>query len=82
MNDEISFKVSWCPVCRQGWIKIAKEKDSKKLFIYCEECEIEWDSPEYIKNENAGYFGKYGKAESPTYEEIVRNDWHRFLLRK
>ncbi len=29
------YKVSWCPVCNQGWVETAKEEKTGILFLCC-----------------------------------------------
>lgn len=82
MNEENNSRVAWCPICDQGWVEIAKDKTTKELFVYCTECETEWDSPEYVEVKNKGSFGKYGEIESPTYEEILNKGWKIFILKE
>ena len=34
-----------CPVCGQGRVLVAAEKDGHSLFVVCEDCESEWNGP-------------------------------------
>ena len=34
--------IATCPICREGRVVIAKENSSGRLYLFCEECEAEW----------------------------------------
>ena len=78
--NEGFYVVAWCPFCDQGWVVIAKDKNTKELFLFCIECELEWDNPEDIKREDCGTSDKYGQVEYPTFEEIFSKSWDKFIL--
>lgn len=77
MNEH---RVVWCPICRSGWIIIAKEIETEKLFLYCKECESEWDNPLALIKRLTPTHEKYSLAESATFEEIRQIIWHKYLL--
>jgi formate dehydrogenase maturation protein FdhE len=79
MNQEIEFRVAWCPVCNQGWIEVVKDINTKQLFLCCKECETEWDNPDKLKNPRMGTHDKYGKIETPSYEEVLSKGWKIIL---
>lgn len=80
MINLYQYKVAWCPVCNQGWVEIAKEKCSDKLFLLCEECESEWDEPSNIKKNNSTR-DKYGLIKVPLLEEIKEKGWDRYIIK-
>ncbi len=41
--------VGFCPVSGQGRQLVARENSTKRLFIYCNESEADWDSPSGAK---------------------------------
>ena len=77
---EEQYVVAWCPFCDQGWVVIAKEKNSKELFVYCLECLLEWKNPVDIKIGDTQSILFYGDREPPKYEEIVAKGWDKFIL--
>lgn len=80
MNNEYKYKIGACKVCKQDCLEIVKEQETDKLFIYCDECEVEWKTPEEaIQNKNGSRF-KYGKVIEPTYDEINAINWEKYLL--
>ncbi|WP_094229255.1 hypothetical protein [Methanolobus psychrotolerans] len=80
MINLYQYKVTWCPVCNQGWVEIAKDVNSKRLFLLCEECESEWDEPNNIKNSTSTR-DKYGLIEVPLLEEIRKKKWDQYIVK-
>jgi len=76
---EFEYKVKWCPLCNQGWVQIVKEKNTGVLFVYCNECEAEWNSPENISIDNAKR-DSFGATDVPSMEEIKNKGWSEFLM--
>lgn len=81
-NNDYRFKVAWCRVCKQGWVEIVQEISTGRLFFRCDECETCWDYYEDIQNPNTGEHEKYGRIEEPTYEEIKKKGWEKYILAK
>lgn len=79
VKNELKFIVSTCPFCRQGLVEILKEIDTNTLFLCCDECEIEWDSPRDVLNKVNGTRFKYGSAIQPTSEEIQKKGWMNYI---
>lgn len=80
MIDLYQYKVAWCPICDQGWVSIAKEKSSKKLFLFCDECDSEWDDASNILKD-ASTRDKYGLIEIPLWEEITEKGWDKYIIK-
>ena len=80
MNNYYKFKVSWCPICEQGWAQIVKEKESGQLFVWCDECDSEWPSPNEVKNLDLATRGNFSEIEDPSEQDIIANDWGRFIV--
>jgi hypothetical protein len=71
-----------CVICRQGRLEILKEKETGKLFIYCEECEAEWETPQdALINQNGSCF-KYGLAESAPLKDIKKAGWFSYITER
>ena len=69
--------VEWCPICSQGWIEIAKEKETGQLFCYCNECESEWTEPCDVELEVLT-INRFGEVTEPTVDEIVQRVWGKY----
>ena len=37
-------KVKWYPVYHQGWGEIVKDSIKNQMYLYCCECETEWQN--------------------------------------
>ena len=74
------YKIAWCPLCEQGWVVIVKDKQTSQLYAYCTECETEWNDPaKGIKEESCLPFGAFGQFVPPTFEEISKSDWYKYI---
>lgn len=73
-------KITWCPLCDQGWVEIVKDKQTSQLYAYCTECEAEWNDPtKGIKEDSYLPFGTFGRFISPTFEEITKSGWYKYI---
>jgi len=80
MNNEYKYIIGSCKICKQGCLEIVKEQETDKLFIYCDECEAEWETPEEaIQNKNGSRF-KHRKVIEATHDEINTINWEEYLL--
>lgn len=80
MNNEYNYKVAVCPFCKQGSVEIVKEVDTNELFLCCNECEIEWSDPREVLNESRGTRNKYGRITEPTFEEVNKKGWGKYII--
>lgn len=79
VDNQSYYKIASCPICKQGYLEIVKELKTGKIFICCDECEIEWETPEEaIEGKNGSRF-KYGKVIEPTMNEIYTLSWEKFI---
>lgn len=59
---------------------IVKDKQTSQLYAYCTECETEWNDPtKGIKEGSCLSFGTFGQFVPPTFEEISKSDWHKYI---
>lgn len=79
MSSEYKYIVANCPFCKQGLVEISKEIGSNELFLCCNECEIEWSIPSDVLNEAKGTRNKYGKIIEPTFDEITKQGWDKYV---
>ncbi len=82
MNNEYNYKVTVCPFCKQGLVEIVKEIYTNELFLCCNECEIEWSEPREVLNETMGTRNKYGRITEPTYDEVSKKGWEKYIIDK
>jgi hypothetical protein len=78
-------KIGWCSVCNQGWLEIWKTGKTGKLTVVCSECDTQYDSPtDALQGQNASLYAVDidGLVASPTAEELERQGWTRYILRK
>ncbi len=79
LQQVVNYNVGSCPVCHQGILQIVKDGKLEKLYIYCDECEAEWDNPKDAISGVNGSRGKYGKLSLPEYDEIVQLGWNKYI---
>ena len=77
--NKYEYRVGWCKNCNQGWLYIVKDKATQMLFIRCDECEIEWDSPEGIDVYGKSIWNREGIIEVPDYKDILTNGWEEYI---
>lgn len=80
MSNDNYFKVAWCPICEQGWVEIVKDIDTNKLYVLCDECENEWETPMDINKTNAQTEIVNNRVTSPSLEEIKKINWEKYIL--
>ena len=74
--------VGFCPLCGQGRQLVAREDSTKRLFVYCEECEAEWESPSDAKGIELATRDKYGFSTLVTPDELRDHKWFSSILNK
>lgn len=68
-----------CCICSQGWAVVVQEISSQNCFVYCNECEAEWDHPEDFLSKQDGEWFKYGKVTEPNDKEVLRIGWDKYI---
>ena len=74
------YSIAWCPMCNQGWVNIVKDRITKELFLCCQECESEWDTPKEINESNVLPFNTHLQYETPKEEDIVNKNWLKYVI--
>lgn len=74
------FKISWCPVCSQGWVEIVKDPTVNELFVMCDECETEWRHPLDAINRKEGIWREHNRVAAPSQDEVEQADWAKFII--
>lgn len=67
--------VGTCPICGQGRLIIARDNALGTLYVLCEECESEWNSPEDTKSLEAATHGRFGQSTLVTKEQMEGHPW-------
>jgi hypothetical protein len=77
-------KVGWCGYCGQGWLIVAKEAITKKLWIICAECDTAYDTPKDMIDSKClhNQQSKIGHCEPPVTDEIVAIGWDSYILER
>ncbi|WP_138756392.1 hypothetical protein [Paenibacillus sinopodophylli] len=73
------YPVSNCNVCSQGWILIVEEQKTSTCFLYCNECETEWDNPIEFFAGKEGTKNKYGVVREATDWHIKDIGWDKYI---
>lgn len=73
------YQIGWCPLCNQGWQVVRRERHSHHLFIRCEECLTEWDSPAAAKDPKVGTFQTHESEGYATREDLSAHSWTRYV---
>lgn len=68
-----------CPLCSQGRLIIARDHESGALYVVCEECGTEWETPEKSRTLEAGTRDSHGRSTLLKREDLVGHPWERFL---
>ena len=71
-----------CPICKQGMLEIVKEVKTGIYFICCDECEAEWEDPEYAIENVCGTRDKYGQITEVTFDEVKTLKWEKYLINR
>lgn len=79
-NENYKNAVGWCPLCKQGWIWIVKDIKTHKLFLQCQECQLEFDSPTKMIESKARREPCTMDWVVPTIDEVKEMQWDKYLL--
>ncbi|OJA88982.1 hypothetical protein BGV49_01805 [Burkholderia ubonensis] len=71
-----------CPVCGQGRILVATEKDDHALFVICEDCESEWREPSESRDVALATRGEHTFSRYLTPDELEGHQWHSLILNR
>jgi hypothetical protein len=73
------YHVGWCPFCNQGWQVVVRDRNTHGLFIRCQECLSEWDSPEAAKGRKLAVFQKHESEGYATREDLLAHSWDQYV---
>lgn len=76
------FYIGQCPVCcSYGRLEIDKDISNNEYLVMCEECLLEWKSPQdALKNIGGQRCSGKGKVRSATFDEIKGLGWDKFVV--
>ena len=77
MNNQ--YYIGMCMICHQGMLEIVKEKSSGKLFVVCDECEVEWENPDNALKKLNGTRDRFDTAVKVSLSDIQRLHWETYL---
>ncbi len=69
-----------CPVCGQGRVLMAAEKDGYSFFVVCEDCESEWGSPNESCDVLLATHDKHTFLRYLEPVDLIGHQWHSQLL--
>ena len=71
-----------CPVCRVGIMEIYYNVSEPKCFAMCDECSVEFNSADELKNCNNGKRVFYDdvsevpEIRAAKYDELIKDGWN------
>jgi len=68
-----------CPVCNQGRLLIARDKQTGKGYVACEGCEAEWENPLASTDVSKVTRGRFGESVFLSLEEASTHPWKEFI---
>jgi len=75
----MAYWLSVCPVCEQGRLFVTIIRDTKELFLLCEECESAWKTPEDI-DVNTHFDFALRSVVRADYNVVAEAGWFRYEL--
>jgi formate dehydrogenase maturation protein FdhE len=81
-HDSDIAVVGYCPICGQGRQFVARDASTGTMFVYCEECESEWDSPAHARSVEHASQGKYTLSSPVSVFELRWHDWFANIINK
>jgi hypothetical protein len=73
--------IAQCRICGQGRLMVARENATGVLFVFCEECESEWESPADTLLIEKAFRDRFGPATILEREDLVGHEWEARLAR-
>lgn len=76
---KIFASIGTCRICGQGRLLIARENASGKLYVLCEDCESEWQSPHDSRDIEKASRNHFGQSTFLSRDELIGHPWETFL---
>jgi hypothetical protein len=77
MND--MAVVGTCPICGQGRLLVVVDNATNVMFVSCEECESEWDTPHSSHHGALATRDTHGTYTVMTRDELANHPWSSML---
>jgi hypothetical protein len=74
--------VGTCPACGQGRQWIVREKTTGKMFVSCEECFAQWETPAHRGPQDVLLQEKYGAFAGVRVDELREHSWFWYVTNK
>jgi len=74
------YYYSDCPVCNQGRLFVEVRKDTKALFLVCEECYRAWNTPEQVSADHGAFLALGDDSDFASAEDIEEGGWFKYKL--
>lgn len=71
-----------CPCCGQGTQFVSKETASGNLFVSCDDCFAEWETPDKATSCDLATRDKFGSCVYLHSKELIDHPWYRYVLNK
>lgn len=71
-----------CPVCGQGRVLVASEKDGHSLFVICEDCESEWSEPSESHDASLAIRDRHTFSRYLEPDELMDHPWYSLVLNR
>lgn len=83
-NSDFSYSIGECGLCGQGALLICVDRSIASLFIFCNECESQWESPESYNNgdDRIPSHQEYTSIKDAFIDEISEEGWAKFISEK
>jgi hypothetical protein len=81
-TDQDIALAGYCPVCGQGRQLVAREHSTGSLYVLCEDCESEWDSPDDVSDAERAHRDTHGRSSYVTIREMQSHSWSDKILNK
>ena len=69
-----------CSLCGQGRVLVLREDSTGAIYVGCEECGSEWDSPEAAGNPELATQGLHKRSTVVERGSLAGHSWARFLM--
>ncbi len=66
-----------CPICRQGKLLAVKRVSTGQLFIMCDDCESQWQSPDDARSFENAFSEEVRDIQKTSFDEIKAAGWLR-----
>lgn len=71
-----------CPVCGQGRVLVASEKEGGAFFAMCEDCESEWREPNESNDAALATRDSHTFSRYLEPDELTNHQWYALILNR